>query len=389
MHIYYISLVVVVGSFLLLSLAPAVSDWGISSATTTNNSSSFTLTNGATTITNNNHNLHTQSPDAVLTPAAPLTPVWWLATPTSFGQSILFLLSAIYFTLDGIALYIRGRLVSSRGQRILTHHILSIIGLIGPIVSGLDGPLVLLGFVLAECSNPPFHVLTLCKYAVTDRSAMRLTCRRSWMRYLAKPILSICLSMDLSLVHILIFVLSRLACLQFTAHAVMPFAELLTTKVTSIMLCLLSAAQFVDLCKTLQLGDSSSSSYASGSGGGSKRSIGWKQVMAEMRELQQECDSTAVMSDDFSYHAAHHSTRRKFSASSYSSSSSGDESDSCQSRHAYHRHGSSSRSRFNSSGSGSASASAACSTTNSPTRPHSEANTSNGSRREKMKKRLF
>lgn len=273
---------------LLLSLAPSFSEWRI----TTPQIQPFATTNGLYTPSSSSSSssgAHGTNDSTLTIPA--VTPVWWLSSPTSYGQSILFLVSATYFALDIIALQLRGRFHTSKGQRILTHHLLSILGLISPIISGLDGPLVLLGFVLAECSNPPFHALTLCKYATKQN--MRLRCASPWMKMLAKPVIALCLSMDLSLVHVLIFVLSRLACLQFTAHAVMPFANILVTKVTSILLCLLSVAQFVDLCKTLQLGGSNGSSPAHGGSGGGRKH-GWKQVMAEMRELQSECDSTGT-----------------------------------------------------------------------------------------------
>jgi hypothetical protein len=268
----------VVGTILLLSLAPAFSEWRITtlhqpSLASPTSSSSSPLSIGVN--------------DSSLASSA-VTPVWWLSSPTSYGQSILFLGSSAYFALDIVALHLRHRLSSSKGQRILTHHLLSIVGLTSPIFSGLDGPLVLLGFVLAECSNPPFHVLTLCKYAT--KSNMRLRCASTWLKRLAKPVLYVCLSMDLSLVHVLIFVLTRLACLQFTAHAVMPFANLLTTKVTSIILCLLSALMFLDLCKTLQLGESTAPGTA-------KKAHGWKHVVAELRELQSECDSATPTSE--------------------------------------------------------------------------------------------
>lgn len=175
-------------------------------------------------------------------------------------MSILFLCSISYFLLQILALHWRGRFASAKGQRVLLHHLLSIVGLGCCVATGRDGPLALVGFVLAESSNPPFFVQQLCKYA----------CKSSWrsgplgssgsgrtgrmLRWMLRPLLYLCLSLDLGLLHVLSFLLTRLMVLQFTAHAVMPFASLLSTKICATALTLLSAVQFLDHLPALQDG---------------------------------------------------------------------------------------------------------------------------------------
>ena len=241
-------------------------------------------------------------------------------------MSVLFGCSMLYFALDILALGWRGRFSSSKGQRVLLHHVLSIAGLGVCVCSGRDGALVLVAFVLAELSNPPWFVLQLCKYA-----------SRSWssggggwrgreggfglcapgpsgrlLRWLLRPLLCACLSMDLSLLHVMSFLLTRLMCLQFTAHAIIPHAGCVATKVLGTALTLLSALQFLDLLPALQqmqpegifhahgnaggggsAGSNGASNYhgggSHGSAAGYMASGSWKTVESELREMQQEC----------------------------------------------------------------------------------------------------
>ena len=278
------------GCCLLLSLAP-ISEWRW----------------GSHAALNATHSSAPSSASAAATAAAPHThqsvsiaaahthggeyghsvnsvPRWWLESPTSFGISVLFLCSISYFALQILALSYRGRFTTSKGQRVLLHHILSIVGLGSCVVSGRDGPLALVGFVLAESSNPPYFVQQLCKYATKShwrssgvlRSSSSGTTGRV-LRWLLRPLLYLCLSMDLGLLHVLTFLLTRLMVLQFTAHAVMPFASLMTTKITATALTLLSAVQFLDHLPALQDGPDNAFKVERLS------------IVSELREMQEWC----------------------------------------------------------------------------------------------------
>jgi len=240
---------------------------------------------------------------------------WWLVGDTSAGQSALFLCSAAYFALDIAQLHMRGRFfASSKAQRVLLHHVLSIVGLLGCVWSGRDGPLVLVGLVLAETSSPPFHVVQLCRRSASRSSGWRALLVRSgastWLRYLLRPLLSAALSMDLTLLHVLIFLLTRLMLLQLTAHAVMPFAALLSTKVVATALVLLSACQFLDLLPMLQ-SDTHEGSL-------------WRQVQNELRTLQQDC---AALDEGAAVAAAAAASAAPTSSNAHVASNSGSGSD--------------------------------------------------------------
>jgi hypothetical protein len=207
---------------------------------------------------------------------------WWLESPTTFGQSLLFLVSILYFCTDTLALWWRGRFGSSKGQRVLLHHVLSVVGLAACVCSGRDGPLVLVSLVLAEVSSPPLYMLQLAKYVC--RASWRVRCAPGaqelpWLRWMLRPLLTACLSMDLTLLHVLVFLLTRLMALQFTAHAVMPFAALLSTKLVGTCLVLLSALLFLDMLPALQT-DTPEGSLC-------------RQVACELREMLLECQGNA------------------------------------------------------------------------------------------------
>jgi hypothetical protein len=236
----------VLGTCLLISLAPNWREWrwglfffssgtvSMQPNTSTLNASEYVSVGG-----------HTQPVHHTATHTG--SHHWWLEAPTSFGQSALFTFSALYFTLDLVSLYFRARISSSKVQRVALHHILSIFGLLSCVWTGQDGPLVLVGLLLAEASSPPLHLLSLCRHA--SRSRFKLlpsaTHASGWLRCLMRPLFSLALSMDLSLLHVLAFLLTRLMLLQVVAHAVMPFALLMSTKVVATVLVLLSACQFL------------------------------------------------------------------------------------------------------------------------------------------------
>jgi hypothetical protein len=266
---------------------------------------------------------------------------WWLVGDTSAGQSALFLCSAAYFALDIAQLHMRGRFfASSKAQRVLLHHVLSIVGLLGCVWSGRDGPLVLVGLVLAETSSPPFHVVQLCRRSASRSSGWRALLVRSgastWLRYLLRPLLSAALSMDLTLLHVLIFLLTRLMLLQLTAHAVMPFAALLSTKVVATALVLLSACQFLDLLPMLQ-SDTHEGSL-------------WRQVQAELRTLQQDC---AALDEGAAVAAAAAASAAPTSSNAHIAPISGSGSDDDSSSTGVNGHASSGRRRYPSSSSSS------------------------------------
>jgi hypothetical protein len=205
---------------------------------------------------------------------------WWMKSATTPGQSALFILSSLYFCFDLLSMYMRGRTSSPKHLRIVLHHVLSIACLVSSVVMGADGPMVLLGFLLGEVAAPPLHLLTLCK--LITRSNIKLRCVSMWQLRALRPLLSLCLSVDLQLCHVLLFLVSRMACVQFTAHCIFPHATLSTTKAASAALCMLSAALFLDLPAVVSERNNSKNSQQHGS---------WAQVVVGLREIQAECDS--------------------------------------------------------------------------------------------------
>lgn len=308
--------VIFLGSFLLMSLAPSWRHWSwppqqLQSLLGNTSTATLPLVTASP--------LHTAAASVSMTGlastgAAAAARNWWLVGDTSAGQSALFICSAAYFALDCLQLQLRGRLTSSKGQRVLLHHLLSIAGLLACVLTGRDGPLVLVGLVLAEASSPPWHAVRLCRSA--SRSSWRARLVRdsssggggdlAWLRCLLRPLLSAALSMDLTLLHVMSFLLTRLMLLQLVAHAVMPFAALLSTKLVATALLMLSAGQFLDLLPMLH-GDTHEGTL-------------WRQLQAELRAMQRDCcrDDDDCSSADSSSNDA----RRGFRSGSGSSGAS-------------------------------------------------------------------
>jgi hypothetical protein len=88
--------------------------------------------------------------DDTTTVVVPIT--FW--THTTWWQSALFLCSAAYFLIDSVVVSVRSVHTLVRKCFFVTHHVWCVIGLVSPILTGLDGGLVLVGFVIAETANP-------------------------------------------------------------------------------------------------------------------------------------------------------------------------------------------------------------------------------------------
>jgi len=253
-------IIIVMGCILLVSLAPHWRDWrwvsGAIGSTGSNTRALHTTTRQVATA----HSSSTISNMSANGGSGHSSNEWWLSSPTTSGQAFLFLLSASYFFCDILLLHLRHRLSTSKGQRLFAHHLLSVTGLVGCVCTGRDGPLVLVALLLAELSNPPMHLLTLARYisksANSSTSVGQSSLVSDWLRRcVGRSVLVVCAHMDLDLLHVLVFLFTRLMCLQFTAHAVMPFAQLTSTKLCSVSLLLLSGLMFLDLVQPLQQSD--------------------------------------------------------------------------------------------------------------------------------------
>jgi hypothetical protein len=168
-----------------------------------------------------------------------LTPPPWIAR-------VLLFISVFYFIWDSlVVLYVRAhdpqRFPGWWAHGFLAHHAVCAVALLVPAITGQDVNIALGGFVLGELSNPPRLMALLChRYkssgnypsssssdgSDSDRSGgfvrppslqmLLLTGSRSQERLVA--------------VHYALFIICRLAGVHFTAHFVLPFAELLVTK---------------------------------------------------------------------------------------------------------------------------------------------------------------
>lgn len=204
---------------------------------------------------------------ALLLAELPTLRVWqnnerWLTSGTTWYQQRFFLVSIVYYLLDILGLLFTGRHKSARRcQLYVAHHLLAMASLITSIVTLNDGFLILVCLIFSELSNPPLLIHQMDKHA--NRLAhighahnqgqgqgvqVIKQCPLPGIAFLKRLV-----PLDLSLVHIVLFIGSRFFCLQFTAHAVFPFSKLPMTKTAALLLLIINAAFLWDyiqyLCK--------------------------------------------------------------------------------------------------------------------------------------------
>lgn len=94
--------------------------------------------------------------------------------PTSPLLSALFTTSVLYFIYDTYFILLRasrrktGFSLDLEDVGYLFHHGICIMGLIAPVLTGLDGPIIIVGFITGEVSNPPRFLAEHLGYELLD-----------------------------------------------------------------------------------------------------------------------------------------------------------------------------------------------------------------------------
>jgi len=96
----------------------------------------------------------------------------------------------------------------------IVHHIFCVAGLLAATIGGSDGPLVLVGTIVGELSNPIRHILKIINRLHGDCCVL----------FVFIP-----------------FLITRIVLVQYTAHAIIPYSKLALTKITAFVLLALSA----------------------------------------------------------------------------------------------------------------------------------------------------
>jgi len=138
----------------------------------------------------------------------------WFNAPTTYSQSVIFVAMVTFYCCHSLLMLYRA-LYRGASQHLISvlHHCFCIAGLLNSIYFGVDGALILVGGLVAEIANPIRHLL------------------------LANMTKSECCSY----LVFLPFLITRLVLVQYTAHAVLPYSKMLTTRVLALALLGLSA----------------------------------------------------------------------------------------------------------------------------------------------------
>lgn len=157
----------------------------------------------------------------------------WFLAPTSRSQALLFTISTIFYSFDLLVILFTRSQMHKRDLGMVIHHMVTIVGLLGPLLTGRDGTLVIFGFILGECSNPARLCYQMCVRLGKRESVLPLPCLAPEKR--PKTIEA------LRILYCVLFALSRVICAHYVAHAVLPLASLFLTKAVAIALVIFSA----------------------------------------------------------------------------------------------------------------------------------------------------
>jgi len=160
----------------------------------------------------------------------------FLHQPTTGAQCALFVTMAAAYTFDTVAVSVRQlhsvQTVSRRRSfhsltLVLlqyTHHSLAVTGLLWSVWTRCDGSLILIGSVIGELPNPPRHAARLQSLQQATPNTVHANANGNG---------STLPSCGMMLILATIFI-TRMLLLHYTAHAIVPYAKLATTKICAI-----------------------------------------------------------------------------------------------------------------------------------------------------------
>jgi len=158
----------------------------------------------------------------------------WFSAPTSKVQIGLFLCASVYYVYDMIIIAFTRYVWNVRDIALICHQLVSVFRLLGPVVTGVDGTIVLVAYFITEVASPPLLLSRICS-RMGDRkhpSFIKLSWFEDGKRQKVIEFLH--------LAHLILFIISRFACVHFAAHVVFPYAKSILTKASALTLVCLS-----------------------------------------------------------------------------------------------------------------------------------------------------
>ncbi len=155
--------------------------------------------------------------------------------PSSRLQTIVLTLSTLYFLWDILVILFTRPYLNRREIGLVVHHVISVTSLLGPLHTLQDGAVVLGSLIIGEMANPPRFVSQICHRSKSKPCPL-------WWRFIP------CLEDErrektaewLRVLHIVLFLASRLIASHYVAHVVLPIAVLPVTRLCAILMLAIS-----------------------------------------------------------------------------------------------------------------------------------------------------
>ncbi len=181
----------------------------------------------------------------------------WFLTPASDLQCVQFALSIFYFVFDSVIIL---RKVMRRPKftldieefAYLFHHVVCVMGLVPPIVTRKDGPIILIGFIAGELSNPPRFFAEHLGYELRDirilKEAGLLPTKIATPAKVMRAYLNVFeVQYITGFMHFSSFIVFRAVLVYYTYVIMFPLCQLATSNIAAVAMLVFSIGSVIFL----------------------------------------------------------------------------------------------------------------------------------------------